>query len=329
MIGPRALAQRAVFLLVRHNDRMHWQRASAQRDQLGESPFWHPQERRLYWVDIPGRQLRRMDPDQGTVESWPMPQEPGCIAPLRVGGLMVALRDGVYRSFDWGGALTLVARFDYDVKTTRFNDGKADPLGRFWAGTLYEPKDARVASLYSVDLRPDAVHEGQPLIELKANQAITGNGLAWSPDARVVYWADTADHRIDAWDWDPPSNEMRSHRTFARFPPKPTGWKPGDTGYGGRPDGAAVDSVGNYWCAMYEGGRLLRIAPSGQVLSDIPLPVRCPTMPCFGGDDLRTLYITSASHNRPQEELKAFADSGFVIAARVDVPGLPVNFVHT
>ena len=307
---------------------MAWQRATAQRDRLGESPFWHPQERRLYWVDIPARQLRRMDPDQGAIDSWPMPQEPGCIAPVRGGGLIVALRDGVYRAAHWGGELMLLTRIGYDPKTTRFNDGKADPRGRFWAATLYEPKDARRAALYSFDLRQDAGPDGAPVVETQADNAVTGNGLAWSPDASVLYWSDTFDHRVRAWDWDAPTNTMRAERVFAQFPPKPPGWKPGDAGYGGRPDGAAVDAHGNYWCAMFEGGRLLQIAPSGQVLADIALPVRCPTMPCFGGDDLRTLYVTSASDKRPDDELKALPDSGFIIAARVDVPGLPVNFVN-
>jgi sugar lactone lactonase YvrE len=88
-----------------------------------------------------------------------------------------------------------------------------------------------------------------------------------------------------------------------------------------------VDRDGNYWCAMFEGARLLQFSPDGQLLAEMPVPMRCPTMPCFGGDDLRTLYLTSARHNRPPEELAAFPQSGCVIATRVEVPGLPVNFV--
>ena len=100
-------------------------------------------------------------------------------------------------------------------------------------------------------------------------------------------------------------------------------------GYGGRPDGAAVDLQGNYWCAMFEGQQLLELSPQGDLIAVFPLPVRCPTMPCFGGPDLRTLYVTSASHNRPPGELDELPWSGRVISARVDVPGLPVNFVRT
>jgi len=303
-----------------------WSVVVAQRDELGESPFWHPDEHMLYWVDIPARQLRRIDPSSGMLESWEMPLEPGCIAPAQSGGLVVALRDGVYRAQSWGGVLTPIARFNHDVKTTRFNDGKADPLGRLWAGTMYEPRDARKAELYSIDCRPDNGQGGQPLVQLKAHNAVIANGLAWSPDAHVVYWADTANHVIHQWDWEGQSNAMRGHRVFQQFDGKPAGWQPGQPGYGGRPDGAAVDAEGNYWCAMFEGQRLLKFSPQGRLLAEVPVPVRCPTMPCFGGDDLRSLYVTSSSYKRPAEELQQLPHSGCVIAMRVEVPGLPVNF---
>ncbi|NPC55306.1 SMP-30/gluconolactonase/LRE family protein [Caenimonas soli] len=301
-----------------------WTAVVAAPDQLGESPFWHPQERMLYWVDIPARQIRRVDPGTGEVQSWAVPMEPGCIAPMRGGGLAIALRDGIYCARSWGGPLRLVARFSHDIATTRFNDGKADPAGRFWAGTMYEPRDARKAELYSIDLRDSSA---KPLIELKAHNAVIANGLAWSPDASTVYWADTPHHLIYAWDWDAHSNVMSKHRVFHEFPAKPAGWKPGELGYGGRPDGATVDAQGNYWAAMFEGQRLVKFSPAGQLLEEVALPVRCPTMPCFGGDDLKTLYVTSASYNRSEAELKELPLSGCVIATRVGVPGLPVNFV--
>ncbi len=301
-----------------------WRTVIAQPDELGESPFWHPQERLLYWVDIAARQIRRADPVIGRVQSWAVPTEPGCIAPVRGGGLVVALRDGIYRASSWGGPLMPVVHLNHDSKTIRLNDGKADPVGRFWVGTIYEPRDARKAELYSVDLRDAG---GEPLVQLKAINAVTANGLAWSPDASTLYWADTPNHVIHAWDWEPEGNAMSHHRLFQQFPGKPAGWRPGQPGYGGRPDGAAVDVQGNYWCAMFEGGRLLKFAPQGQLLAEIAVPVRCPTMPCFGGDDLRTLYLTSARVNRPAEELQALPQSGCVLATQVDVPGLPVNFV--
>ena len=304
-----------------------WGIVVQQPDALGESPFWHPRERMLYWVDIQARQVRRIDPRQGQVESWGVPSEPGCIAPASGGGLVLALRDGIYRARSWGGPLECVVRMAHDPATTRFNDGKADPVGRFWAGTMYEPRDARKAELFSIDLRAAKGNGGRPLVQRQAGNAVIANGLAWSPDAATLYWADTANHVIHAWDWEAEANVMRNHRVFQQFPGKPAGWTPGQPGYGGRPDGAAVDSAGNYWCAMYEGSRLLQFAPSGRLLAEIAVPVRCPTMPCFGGDDLKTLFITTARHSRAPEELQAQPQAGCVMAMRVEVAGLPVNFV--
>ncbi len=306
---------------------MHWSVVVDAPDQVGESPFWHPLERMLYWVDIPARQLRRLAPGVGTVQSWDMPSEPGCIAPARSGGLVIGLRDGIYRALTWGGALRLVHQLDHDTTTTRVNDGKADPAGRFWVGTLYEPRNAALARLMSVDLRFAGEEAGSPTVCLQADGATTANGLAWSPDAATVYWADSPRHIIQAWDWNAASNQMCRPRVFHRFAGKPDGWQPGLSGYGGRPDGATVDSQGNYWCAMFEGQRLLKLSPAGAVVQELSVPMRCPTMPCFGGDDLRTLYLTSASHNRSAQELAEFPLSGRIVSTRVDVPGLPVNFV--
>jgi sugar lactone lactonase YvrE len=304
---------------------MKWEVAVATPDALGESPFWHPAEQRLYWVDIPARCVRRWDPASGARDDWQLEQQPGCIAPAAGGGLVLALRDGIYRARTWGGALVAIVRFAHGA-TTRFNDGKADPAGRFWAGTYYEPKDARKADLYCIDCRPDNGNGGKPIVQLKAGNATAANGLAWSPDAHTLYWADTAQHAVYAWDFEAASGVMRHHRVFHAFAPKPAGWTPGQPGYGGRPDGAAVDVEGHYWCAMFEGGRLLRLSPQGEVVAQFKVPARCPTMPCFGGADGRTLYLTTARHDRPADELRAFPDSGCVFSARVDVPGLPANF---
>lgn len=303
-----------------------WSVAVAQPDRLGESPFWHPHEQRLYWVDIPAMKLRRCDTMGGEIESWAMPSEPGCIAPAASGGLVIALRDGIYRARAWGGELVLIARFNHDPRTMRFNDGKADPLGRLWAGTMHEPRDARKAELYSIDCRPDNGQQGRPIIECKARDAITANGIAWSPDRKTVYWTDTPSHAIQAWDWDADSNVMSGHRVFQQFPSKPARWQPGDSRYGGRPDGASVDCAGNYWCAMYEGARVLQISPAGKLLQDIAVPAMCPTMPCFGGPELKTLFVTTARDKRAGPELERFPESGHVFSRRVDVAGFPVSF---
>ena len=314
-----------------------WQALTTEPDGLGESPFWHPQENRLYWVDIPGRRIGRvvvqgLQP-QGAVEYWPLTQEPGCIAPVQVGdlggGLVMALRDGIYLAREWGGPLQLLAAAPYDTRKQRFNDGKCDAQGRFWAGSLYEPKDQALGALYMLDNQglhamvggvKDGAHDGVK------EGVVTANGLAWSPDGHTAYWADTAAHQVRAFDFDAASGQFTNSRVFYQAPPKPAGWAWGSaTPYGGRPDGATVDAEGCYWSAQYEGGRLLRIAPSGQVLAEVPTPALCPTMPCFGGPDLKTLFITTARHGRSQAELAQYPGAGCVWAMRVEVAGVGVN----
>jgi sugar lactone lactonase YvrE len=308
-----------------------WTALTTEPDALGESPFWHPQEQRLYWVDIPGRRIARVMVQglqaQGLVEYWPLTQEPGCIAPVQGGGLVMALRDGIYLARDWGGPLQRLAAAPYDTGKQRFNDGKCDAQGRFWAGSLYEPKDRKSGVLYMLD--------GQGLHAMLGGDkdgVVTANGLAWSADGQTAYWADTAAHQVRAFDFDTASGQLTKPRVFYQATPKPTGWAWGSAApYGGRPDGAAVDAEGCYWSAQYEGGRLLRISPSGQVLAEVPTPALCPTMPCFGGADLKTLFVTTARHGRSEEELAQYSGAGCVWAMRVEVAGVPVNGfkVHT
>ena len=301
---------------------MTWQAVSPVPMELGESPFWHPHEQMLYWVDIPGKKILRANVYMGSVETWDMPSEPGCIAPAKSGGLVIALRHGVFRAQVWGGALEHIATLDYDTSTVRANDGKCDALGRFWVGTIDESKAHRAAALYSIDCRSG----GAPVVERKAGDALTANGLAWSPDGSTLYWADTPSHVVHAWDYEVNGNTLAGHRTHLKFAPKPAGWDFQQSAYQGRPDGAAVDVHGNYYCAMFEGRLVCKFAPDGTLLAEIATPAQCPTMPCFGGEDLKTLYLTSARHGRSAQELQAFPLSGCVFSRRVETAGLPVNF---
>lgn len=284
---------------------------------LGESPFWHPDERALYWCDIPGRRLHCYVPETGRHAQWSFESEPACCAPVPGGRLMLAQRDGIFVFDPERGERTRVAAPPYDTATVRFNDGRADPQGRFWVGTIFEPRTAPQAALFRLA-------EGR--LDRIAGDVTVGNGLAFSPDARTAYWADTAAHRIDAFDFDASTGALSRRRVFAQFATKVAGEDL--SGYGGRPDGAAVDVEGALWVAMFEGQRLLRLAPDGHVLQALSLPVRCPTMPCFGGADLRTLYVTTARDKRPAEELAAQPLAGSVLVTRVAVPGLPVNFAR-
>jgi sugar lactone lactonase YvrE len=298
-----------------------WRMLGSGHYGLAESPFWHPLEQTLYWVDAPGKQLLRASFPNGQTQAWDMPSEPGCIAPARGGGLVIALRHGIFRAATWGAALQHLATLPCDPTRVRANDGKCDALGRFWVGTLDETKALKAGALYSVDCR-----SGGCEIVLQADGATTANGLAWSPDNRTVYWADTPMHLVRAWDYDLQSNVLSRERTFLSMQAKPEGWTPEDAGYRGRPDGAAVDILGNYWTCLYEGQRLASHAPGGTLLQEILTPAQCPTMPCFGGPDLKTLFVTTASKGRDAAELARFPDSGAVFHTRVEVAGLPVNF---
>jgi sugar lactone lactonase YvrE len=138
------------------------------------------------------------------------------------------------------------------------------------------------------------------------------NGLAWSPDSRTMYHADTATRTISAWDFDPLTGDVANRRMFAQF-----------SAATDCPDGGAVDREGCYWSAFYRGGKVVRISPRGEMLAEFPLRAMCPTMCAFGGPDLKTLYVTTARQRRDAEELSQLPQSGGIFAMRVDVPGMP------
>jgi sugar lactone lactonase YvrE len=275
--------------------------------QLGESPTWVAAEAALYWIDIAACALHRLHPDSGVHQSWPLPAEPGCIAACADGGLIVALRSGLAFFDTKQGRLTPFAAAPYDTHKMRFNDGRCDSAGRLWVGTLYEPRSQPLAALYCVE---------RGNIRDSGKRVTVSNGVAFSLDGRTLYQADTNAHEIRAYDYEPADGSIGAGRVFKQFAAARTA-----PDYGGRPDGAAVDSEGAYWCAMYEGGRLLRLAPDGELLQEIRLPVRCPTMMAFGGADLRTMYVTTVRHNRPATELQHYPFSGYILSLRVDVPG--------
>jgi sugar lactone lactonase YvrE len=277
---------------------------------LGESPLWHPTEQQLYAVDIPGRQVLRWRAGVDTPDAWPQDAEPGCIAARASGGLLVARRDGLWSLDTMTGAQALVAPPPYDPARLRFNDGKVDPAGRLWIGSISDAREPE-AALYRF---------GGQAFAAQVPGLTTSNGLAWSPDGRRMHWSDTKAHRIYAADFDVASGALANPRVFAEFKPKVAG-----EAYGGRPDGAAMDAEGCYWAAMFEGGCVLRIAPTGEVVQRIDLPATCPTMPTFAGADLRTLFITTAREKRPADELAREPLAGAVLQLRVDVPGLPAT----
>ena len=271
---------------------------------LGECPVWSADEQVLYWVDINAPSLNRFDPLTRRNAVWPMPSSIGCFALRRSGGFIAALRDGFWLVDRNGNPERKVADAPYDPAHHRFNDGRADARGRFWAGSMNEKRDASTAKLYRLD-------PGFALAPMISDIMIS-NGLAWSPDGGTLYHADTPTRTINAWDFDAAAGVIANRRVFAHF-----------AGEGDRPDGGAVDREGCYWSAFYRGGKIVRLSPRGEVLSEVPLPAMCPTMCAFGGSDLKTLFVTTARQHRDPEELARLPRSGGIFALHVDVPGLP------
>ncbi len=269
---------------------------------LGESPLWSAEEGRLYWVDSNAPALHRFDPASGRNETWPMSASIGCVALDRAGRPVAALRDGLYRLDLAGGNHVKLAAAPYDPAEQRFNDGRCDPAGRFWVGGLDEARQP-CAALYCWD---------GATLGTRATGLTVSNGLAFSPDGAVMYHADTPTHRVMAYDFDAASGAIGNPRIFIDLSASQE-----------RPDGAAIDSEGNYWLALYGSGRVAQFSPEGKRLRDIAVPVKSPTMPCFGGKDLRTLFITSARQKHTDEELAAMPQAGGLFAIDLPVPGLP------
>ena len=271
---------------------------------LGECPVWSVEEQALYWVDINAPSLNRFDPRSGRNTAWAMPESIGSFGVRAQGGFIVALRGGVWLAGRDGRLERKIANAPYDPTHHRFNDGRVDPQGRFWVGSMNEKRDAATACLYRF-------HPDSGLVPMLSGIMIS-NGLAWSPDSGIMYHADTPTRTISACDFDPATGAVSNRRVFTHF------FDEAD-----RPDGAAVDSDGCYWSAFYRAGKVARISPRGEMLAQFPLPAMCPTMCAFGDADLRTVYVTSARQNRDPEELSRLPESGGIFAMRVDVPGLP------
>ncbi|MBI3453510.1 MAG: SMP-30/gluconolactonase/LRE family protein [Rhodospirillales bacterium] len=275
--------------------------------QLGECPVWSPEERSLYWVDIPACKLNRFDPSTGINRSWTMPAPIGSFVLRRTAGAVVALRSGFFRIDFTTGETMAMAEPLADNPACRFNDGRCDRAGRFfWAGTMEDPPDplAPQGELYRFGTDRHCVSTVADLI--------VSNGLAFSPDGRTMYLSDShaAVQTIWTFDYDHDAGIISNRRVFATT-----------RELEGRPDGAAIDADGCYWTAANGGWQLIRFTPDGRVDRTIPLPVCKPTMLCFGGPDLDTIYVTSMQP--PPGMPGDHSLAGCILALAAGVRGLP------
>lgn len=270
-------------------------------DRLGECPLWDEREAMLWWVDSRWPAVKRLDPATGAVMMLVLPEIVGSIALRQAGGLLAATKSGIHLLDPSNGALGAKVDPEKHLPDNRFNDGRCDRAGRFWAGTMSDVNRDPVGSLY----RFDADFRCTKL----RNAIIIPNSLAFSPDGRAMYFADTHRHTLWAYDYDPASGAATRERVFA------------DTGKG-RPDGSCVDADGCLWNADYGASRLVRYTPAGEVDRSVELPVTHPTCCCFGDADLGTLYVTTATQRLSPQERARQPLAGSLLALRPGVQGL-------
>jgi len=272
---------------------------------IGESPVWSVAEQALYWVDVEGKLVQRIDPATGDVERWTMPEVTSCIGLRQRGGLVAGTRTGFIFLDTTTGAVTPITHPEADMPGNRFNDGKVDRAGRFWAGTKNIANSSETTgSVYRLDpnLEAHRIDRGISCV----------NGIAWAPDNRTMYLCDTWLRCIYAYDFEPAAGVARNRRLFVQLAP--------EDGY---PDGLTVDADGFLWNAHYDGWRITRYAPDGRIDRIVRMPVQQVTSVMFGGANLRTLFVTSAKLRLAPEARASQPLAGHVFAFEPGVKGLP------
>ena len=269
---------------------------------LGEGPWWSAEEQAFYWVDIKATKLLRWDPATKEQKSWAMPAEIGTFVRASGNRGVVALQNGIaFIDLD-NGSITPIVDPEEDKPWNRFNDGKCDRRGRLWVGSMDNEEKRTSGTLYRIGV-------DHSVLPFKSPVGIS-NGLGWSPDNTVMYYADSPAKHIYAFDYDIETGAATNERVLVDV----------DKGV---PDGLTVDSEGYIWNAQWGAWRVVRYAPDGSIDFILDVPVAQPTSCCFGGADFKDLYITSASIGLSEEERANQPEAGNVFVARTPVAGLP------
>ncbi len=276
---------------------------------LGESPVYDDRRHVLWYCDITGRAIHRFDPATEQTATWTFPSEVASLGLTDSGKLVVALRKEVGLWDPADDTFHRIATIEATLADTRLNDGKVGPDGAFWVGSM-DDSDRQVKQPIGALYRVTA--DGR--VEKKVDGLVTANGLAFSPDARRMYHSDSRGPWIDYWDLDPATGEITNRRRLATL-----------TEATGRPDGGATDAAGHYWSAGPSAQLINRFAPDGTLVAVYPVPLAGPTMPCFAGPDLKTLFVTSLRGGRSPEMLAKYPLTGTLVSAEVDVAGSPVG----
>lgn len=275
------------------------------RAKVGEGPLWDERAQVLYWVDIMGNQLCVYEPGAGSNTAIDVGQPVGTVVVREQGGLMLALHHGL-ASYDLESRhLHPIADPEAHLPDNRFNDGKCDPAGRFWAGTMAFAATRGAGSLYCM--------ETDLSVRKVLGEISIANGIVWSLDQRTMYYIDSLKQDVRAYDYDLASGGISNERVVCRFAAEV-----------GLPDGMAIDAEGMLWVAHYNGGRVCRWNPAdGALLQTISLPVSRVTACAFGGPDLEELYITSASQGMSPAEWEREPHAGGLFVCRPGVRGVP------
>jgi sugar lactone lactonase YvrE len=264
----------------------------------GECAFWDAPSGFVWWIDIQGQRVLGYAPANGEERIFNMPSMPGMLAGRRKGGMLVGLEDGIHEFDPTTGLGAHLVAVEADNPLTRVNDGKPDSAGRLWFGTMDKSGRAQpFGALYRLDtdLR---------LTRVRENVAVP-NGIAFSPDCRRMYFADSVTHTIEAIDYDPATGALGASHVFVRYPGE---WIP---------DGTCVDTDGALWVAVVEGGRIERRLPDGTLDRVVEVPVSRPTMPEIGGPDGETLFVTSQRRVLSRDKLISETLAGDLLAVRI------------
>jgi sugar lactone lactonase YvrE len=274
----------------------------------GEGQFWDARTQTLWWIDIEGQRLLGFSPETGREQTHNLPGMPGFLAGRQSGGLVVGLEDGVYGFDPAEGLGERLAAVEPDDARTRLNDGKADPAGRLWFGSMDKTgSGSTIGSLYRLDLN-GALHRQRGGVAVP-------NATSFAPDGRTFYFADSHARTVEVFTYDPAKGELGAGRPFVRYEE------------GELPDGTCVDAEGALWIAVIGGSRVERRLPDGTLDTVVELPISRPTMPMLGGRDGHTLFVTSQRRYLGREQLKAEPYAGDLLAVRVDVPALSNPFL--
>jgi L-arabinonolactonase len=276
------------------------------RALVGEGTTWDPNAGVLWWIDIWGRTIHRFHPIGGRNETFGMPEMVGCVGLRSRGGLVITLASGFYFFDPDTRRLDFIGNPEAHIKETRFNDGKTDRFGRFWSGTTFEApgrKPERIGSLYRLDA------------DLSMHRMVQGigssNGLAWSPDGRIMYFADSYGGAVWAFDVDVSTGDVENRRVFIDTEPT-----------GSFADGATVDAEGCYWLTLPGASKVNRYDPAGKLMLSVTMPVDTPTCCEFGGPNLDILFVTSGTLRRSEAELAGQTAPGGLFAVYAGIKGL-------